>query len=138
MGNSKYYTPTIDEFHIGFEYRVLDIEYSKYVNCIFQDGQSVQDLLDGDYGEVDVKYLDKEDVESLGFKYSYYEGDFYHYVLKTNVELMLGINYIDENFGATILIFNKEDEHEFDGIIKNKSELKKVLQMLNINIDGKN
>lgn len=71
---NKYYTPTIEEFHIGFEYEwrsSLDKEWEKE---IMDDSISMYDALieyesDQSSGwEYRVKYLDKEDVESFGFK----------------------------------------------------------------------
>jgi len=78
--NNKYYTPDISEFHVGFEY-----EYKKWIdnNSKFEwtksgeirkpyeinwvDSIMKDPKMDG--SQIRVKYLDKEDIESLGFKY---------------------------------------------------------------------
>ena len=73
-----------------------------------------------------VKYLDKEDIESLGFVrdsiYSHkYKNDYYiEYNSKKSIHL------------DTIEIKNNQ-QTLFSGYIKNKSELKRLLKQLNIN-----
>lgn len=92
MVENKYYTPTIEEFHVGFEY---------YFSSAYQEGVSATEIvIDGRDGyepqtfnfdvynynpnkgeswldvftsmlkhnQMKVKYLDKEDIESFGFK----------------------------------------------------------------------
>lgn len=129
---AKYYTPIIEEFHVGFEY-----EYQQYDNkWIFQifNRSNLDNEFDS-YCKFRVKYLDKEDIESLGFKYK--QGDETSYI-KSNIS----IHIYDKNKWNTkenmINIFKKDKLRAvgktllFSGIIKNKSELKKLLKQLNI------
>lgn len=145
---NKYYTPSIEEFFVGFECetRVASFEENWEKTTIyaeFKDGwnSNIEDLLiaynDG-YLEFRVKYLDAGDIEELGFIYKgktidiwfEKEGNFdmgtwtsykcrLHYGLHDN---RLFIDMIDINDEISV----------FRGIVKNKSELKKVLNMLNI------
>ena len=139
---NKYYTPEISEFHVGFEF-----EYE--VDELNSDEPGwKKSILNFDFGWLEipqdfalnkrVKYLDQSDIEELGFTYKgkaidiwfEKEGNFdmgtwtsykcqLHYGIHDN---RLFIDMID--IGSEVRVFN--------GIIKNKSELKKVLQMLNI------
>lgn len=149
MGKEKYYTPSIEEFYSGFEYELLGhsgrmvpggitqkwetLEYSldaSYLN----DEDSLKELLD--CGEIRVKYLDSSDIEELGFKLAFSDigiecwklGNF---ELRTDVDLGA---YIDSGNLYSIFYnpYGKQYNCVFSGIIKNKSELKKVLNMLNI------
>jgi hypothetical protein len=74
--SNKYYTPTIEEFRVGFEYEQLsinpqeDITVSnkvKYEKCKFPDPFLGYRLDRLNLSNIRVKYLDKEDIESLGF-----------------------------------------------------------------------
>jgi hypothetical protein len=146
---NKYYVPHISEFHVGFEYEYYN--GSEWGPFIF-DG-----LDDTDYNElcyldiyvvkekVRVKYLDKEDIESLGFKFDESSSDLKTGYLKFELSgytLELVIYYVafkEQNKKFTSLRINKQsivDSEKyttlFNGIIKNKSELKKVLEMLGI------
>ncbi len=71
----EYYTPELEEFHIGFEYEHLDSickSWNKYTldrDIISNDSLPENPLDCEESGEqYRVKYLDKEDIESLGFR----------------------------------------------------------------------
>lgn len=76
--SSKYYTPEIEEFHVEFEFEqnydlVLTIEErvqqeSTWYPKIFEvkDFEFIEHLIKTEF--VRVKHLDKEDIESLGWK----------------------------------------------------------------------
>lgn len=134
METNKYYTPTIEEFHVGFEYEVFCLTHWEKRKVSFS--QLFEEGIDwGEFRQRRVKYLDAEDIESLGF-------------VKINNMFRLG-NYntfIDMSTGARIISFddklrtpNSDGTFKqyiiFKGFIKNKSELKKVLEMLNIKYD---
>ena len=139
---AKYYIPAISEFHVGFEYEhchssirfvMLDLRTGDRTNetepkeiwkksvftgnefdvwkYSFKFDDSLRD------GQIRVKYLDKEDIESLGFTQTiedqYYKDDF---------ELL-----IDDDLFIQII---KDDGFIFQGAIKNKSELKRILKMI--------
>ena len=140
--DTKYYIPDISEFHVGFEYEhchssirfvMLDLRTGDRTNetepkeiweksvftgnefdvwkSSFEFDDSLRD------GQIRVKYLDKEDIESLGFTQTiedqYYKDDF---------ELL-----IDDDLFIQII---KDDGFIFQGAIKNKSELKRILKMI--------
>ena len=87
---NKYYTPTIEEFHVGFEYEYLNRD--KWISTVmeeFDEGMTPGTIFcneDGTLGEeaskvIRVKCLDKEDIESLGFicEEENEDGSFYKY-----------------------------------------------------------
>ena len=135
--HSKYYTPETEEFHIKF------IAY--YNNEEFQINNEDQlHLLCTDIENVKVKYLDKEDIESLGFKQSMLQNYIFLKVV-SNYEhyenITIGINY--NIISKQLFVFFVPDEEAipaginiFIGKIKNKSELKKLLKQLNIEFDN--
>lgn len=131
----KYYTPRIEEFHVGFQYESLDSGNNTWNSVLLTDKIMLQNLVfplqnkqqgflsyindELNKNNIRVKYLDKEDIESFGFiqtiKDQYYKDDF---------ELL-----IDDDLFIQII---KDDSFMFQGTIKNKSELKKLLIQLGI------
>jgi hypothetical protein len=67
----KYYTPEIKEFYVGFEYEVEDL-HDNLVDKMWRKEECydvpvfLREWIQ--QGEVRVKYLDREDIESLGFE----------------------------------------------------------------------
>lgn len=69
---SKYYTPEIEEFHVGFECEYKStINNNTYWTSLKLEKEHFSD--DHYYNPfrlfLRVKYLDKEDIESLGFNF---------------------------------------------------------------------
>jgi hypothetical protein len=143
--NCKYYTPEIEEFHVGFEYEQHEIINerdphwkmmvkkmgfsTKEINQMFYNVDLVDNL---DQKRIRVKYLDSSDIESLGFKLKVenkyritFANRLYSIVyskMKSNhLEIFLIQPYVNEYDGL-----------KFSGVIKNKSELKKLLIQLEI------
>lgn len=148
----KYYFPTIDEFHIGFECEIYSCNdhptfkgercfYSKHIIDHFDFENLEEDLLNKRFR---VKRLDIEDIQSLNWKQNYTEDD-----AKVVNMFKLNdfyLNYSSVNFiydlklipftGIRVFIHNGgEDEHNeayFYGMIKNKSELKRIMKQIEI------
>jgi len=147
--NKKYYTPKMEEFHIGFEFEVEDMERGddnpndpngKYwipsvINRIFKyknhDYESLEQIeeLDNVYvrDTFRVKYLDEEDLKELGFKQINnespfgFENELYHINLR-----LYGLI-------PNLCIYEKIARYRlFSGDIKNKSELRKLFIQLGI------
>ena len=121
---NKYYTPDITEFHVGFEYeRKTSFGWVKsiFIEPLFNNSKIGQgsgaDKKEWFSFEKRVKYLYKEDIESLGFAQVIED----QYTLD-DIELL-----IDDDLFVQII---KDDGFLFQGTIKNKSELKKVLKMI--------
>lgn len=142
----KYYTPTLDEFFFGFSFEfynlndwyVFEAEDGWKQTCFGQDMQ-LRDIVNINYAiqrdKIRVKYLDQEDIESLGFKrisentfeipYNDSRGfdDKIHMVIRKHWVLISQGN--DEE------VLN-DWTNRFSGIIKNKSELIKLMKQLDI------
>lgn len=161
---SNYYTPDISEFHISFEYeRFVPISNAIEEECWDKLAMSVNylslDEIDNEIieKEIRVKYLDRQDIEELGFTIESSEIDVennhFHLVFtcnQCNITYRLayvnwytkrnlgGIDYITED---RLVKITSDVIHDgvlntsliFRGDIKNKSELKTLLKQLNIN-----
>lgn len=171
METNKYYTPELEEFHVGFEYEIKryfsktikEIQLKELKNFIEQEDEkgnfdwmkktwsSTSSFLhtmsvtnDGDGNIVSitvpecirVKHLDKEDIESLGFDTDITKG-FQKPQLLIMETSKKGI--IKGYFRIVFNVLNNScnisdccDDCLFDGKIKNKAELKKLLMQLEI------
>lgn len=152
---TKYYTPSLEEFYIGFEYeyfysplRYKEVAKSNFwekriytgndfIGCLYpydEDRREYNAFLrlvphPGNFltieDQVRVKYLDEEDIKSFGF--------------------IPGLTWVNQHErydkgeyciqligDGKITIYEYMGKLLFHGKIKNKSELKKVLQMLDI------
>lgn len=116
----KYYTPSIEEFHVGFEFEYTHKD--DWFQNIILDPQEINDFFNDDSIEIRVKYLDNEDIESLGFKYIMTSYDGYY----EKKDITLGFAY-----DGRIQIKSNEC-FIFLGFIKNKSEFKILLKQLGI------
>ena len=133
----KYYLPEIEEFHPGFEYevkwneeKIIPYTFPNYPRVgidwgPMRDRIAIIENLLSSKDNVRVKYLDGEDIESLGFVFK--GGDThltYHYggyaITHTPSNNKINIYYYDGSEFVNAIT------------IKNKSELKKLLKMLNI------
>jgi len=143
---SKYYIPNIDEFFVGFEYESkTGINWLKLVyegsqvlksNSYFDDSGCEYEAVEDDLKDslYRVKYLDKSDIESLGFSMRttsygvYYIKDEYKIDYSWDKKLIIS----QQNKLIKSDVFENEGNILFIGIVKNKSELIKLLKQLNI------
>ncbi len=143
----KYYTPTIEEFHLGFEYeeQVDGTWIERIVRESIMYIDNTQKQFKGiafsiEKNPVRVKYLNREDIESCGWKQSGLNDDTL-FIRKNDRDFVFNINY-----GRPIIqeLFIKDrgdgiemPDHSktitmFIGQIKNKSELQRIMKQLNI------
>lgn len=137
----KYYTLEFDDLIYGLECEIKTKgEWKKWT---FNSESKLLNLINIlllakniKYGEVRCKYLDKDDIESLGFKCKNPR----LYKLNEEYELFpLGDNKILIREILTESNFNKRLDNKqavycqlFNGIIKNKAELKRIMKMIEI------
>mgnify|MGYP003654653281 CR=1 FL=1 len=127
----KYYTPEIEEFCVGFEFELREgVIWNKITSdiqiqyALHLPGRVLKDF-------IRVKYLDREDIESLGLEHIgayWFESKKLNCRIRKWKELEIDIykNWSDINLA-------EQDELRcFRGNIKNKSELKVILKQLNI------
>ncbi len=150
---SKYYIPTIEEFHVGFNYEIWEkkLVYDKVwkfrVNkYIFNEKQVTQTFFNYNFiedlreGKIRVKLLDKEDIESLGWKRDslrayqltrqIYNKDNWM-LLYDSENHKLSLTVRDPSLNLEMMIKLRTTE-VFNITIKNKSELIKLLKQLDI------
>jgi hypothetical protein len=156
---SKYYTPTYGDFYLGQE--LLDSGL-RFKIKLYGIDELVQFFLSNNYYENNeiscygislenyrIKYLDTEDIESLGFEFlpkKSLKGLTHRYKIEgVHNRILDGYDdtmwwncylkhYPDRNIIEIIgdISSGTQNEKFFEGVVKNKSELKKVLQMLGI------
>lgn len=153
MENNLYYPPTIEEFYVGFEYEIKIKDNWRKKSTTISDFSPISDydgmsILEEDLisNIIRVKTLDQSDIESLGWRFktkgpfrTWYTGSdsWFNNTIPTgdsgrywSFELSHDIKYngiiikAGTNYGDT--------DTFFEGTIKNKSELIKLMQQLNI------
>ena len=141
---NKYYTPEISEFHFGFEY-----EWMREGEGATPWTKSSVTFNKGPVGDEDawrnndyrVKYLDKSDIEELGWKYvgeysdedkkvmSFQKGN---WVLAYNFTLKKIFIFV-RDYSEEPDLFGSARDVKVSGLeVKNKSELKKLIKNLKI------
>lgn len=155
---NKYYTPTLDEFHVGFEYELLSTN-NQWVKETFHQSHFGLMVDTSDGGErlfehclkgydvkIRVKYIDKVDIESLGWKYngrlfeinSVPKYATWTMLINENRKAQKEGMYISNNIAYDQLLItfyhpdNSRGEFVFYGFIKNKSELRRLMKQLGI------
>ena len=162
---NKYYTPDIEEFHVGFEFEhniatitpaIFDFSKEGAVTRLDDKAEDIWDKKVWSAEDnmtwfnvkhfcdkpmewsvpdiIRVKYLDTNDIESLGFKKSGLGSD------KTTLKMFSGEGKELKGYWITHHFANQETEivdtrlefhlMKFSGKIKNKSELKRILKQI--------
>lgn len=126
MEESKFYVPVIEEFHVGFEYET--IHGNSYWVKEISDGSEIYHI--SKYylpkGEIRVKYLDREDIESLDWTLDSEEDGrmiFTHKYLPY-IRLFASIQEYSTDRHVTI---SSDTSILFTGNIKNKSRLRSIM-----------
>jgi hypothetical protein len=127
---NKYYTPTKEDFHIGFEFQIYeDFDYydePRWVDLIYGDHITNDDQLGNPFpikeDRIRVKKLDQDDLRELGFRLI--RNSWYEYSFKSEDFL---VEF--KNEGGEYRIFHNK-YLVFRGYLKNKSELKTVLRLV--------
>lgn len=130
MNNENYYTPKLEEFYIGFEYEITNgytwtkkfFTHEDFNTFLYQN---LDNAIKQKY--IRVKYLDQEDIENLGF--ITYDDNLYN---KNEYQIDFDRLVRKQNQGIGLVIYHEEAGQIFQGYIKNKSELKKILKQLGI------
>ena len=123
----KYYTPEIEEFHVGFEYEwKCDGTQTDWTKSICNTLMNPLDIDCRRTNNYRVKYLDEQDIKSLGFKEDTYNG--VKCFNKNNCQIFY---FAPETHIISIDCFSNDYRQTyFKGLIKNKSELKRILKMI--------
>lgn len=153
MKKEKYYIPELEEFHSGFEFQCDFIDDDTYettsVNQVFKlDGSwfNVEEDLQEeiDCGRIRVKFLDKEDFIKLGFnsqikdtlafgKVPVFKWSSKSYLSSSWKELTITkLSNTRFSFEIEIAKNYSTEVNKVEVTLKNKSELNKFLNQLNI------
>ena len=151
---NKYYTPGIEEFHVGFRYeeygdftgeclirkldqkwhdQIYDLEFSlpNDILDIYNEGKEITLLR--------VKYLDKDDIEELGWELITEQiKDYSHWCFFKFNQVELHVQLNNKYFPRKL---NINDKHHQIGNLhidcKNYNELQIIMKQLNIQQDAK-
>jgi len=137
METNNYYTPTIEEFHVGFEYERLLHDIFIGLICDTNDIETIEVLLGENPGEIRVKYLDKVDFAELGFIHKEDQGmsengGFIYTIPDPHFQKADIMVRYWVSTGSYRLRIDRINGCIFDGTIKNKSELKRLIKQLGI------
>lgn len=132
METPKYYTPQIEEFHIGFEYEShLGLKYEKETINTIQDIMSLACIISIP-NMIRVKHLDLEDIKAEGWIVKVWSNDSgYLNKISDGEEYTFGFH--NSEYMTISLSDNGNTVMLFQGKIKNKSELKRIMQQIGIN-----
>lgn len=150
--NNKYYTPSIEELYVGFECEIIKQELSakecynsiesKLLKIEYKPNScfAKHKITDVDIqmyflnphllkNDIRVKYLDQEDIESLGWSkfneiMAFKVGSLCYYLWHTKKLIQIGMGIVGNPIPETTTVFL--------GKIKNKSELKVLMKQLGI------
>ena len=144
----KYYTPTLEEFRVGFKYEFIHPDYKEYGWNKYSSPEFNPELEDcifsNDIKYFRVKYLDASDIESLGFictgensdgiefqkiidNYKFYD---IYFDPEDNNKVVIEEFYQDKLCATEMGSYNSHTI--FNGVIKNISELKVLFTQLGI------
>ena len=137
METNKYYTPTIEEFHVGFEYEQEDrgigstLFEKRIIISPSQIESAFEEHEDLDDAEIRVKYLDIEDIKNLGWEVQLAPQESFadneYWCTKENCGSM---TFFD---GDVVRDFNLEINNTYYRV-KNKSELERLLKQKMIDV----
>lgn len=139
----KYYVPTIGEFHIGFEYEYKGKHMTGYTtNTLSEEDYYYMDengyMEDSNplnnYSKFRVKYLDLDDIKEAGWKQREWEPNQFT-INNDDYELNFDTLVDNPELGIGITIYDIMPSMIFNGYIKNKSELIKIMKQLDIKKD---
>ena len=125
----KYYTPEIEEFHVGFEFESFVDRFKewKFNKVGKYELNAIAAIINYDFRDLyRVKYLDEQDIKSLEFKEDTYNG--VKCFTKNNCQIFY---FAPETHIISIDCFSNDYRQTyFKGLIKNKLELKRILKMI--------
>jgi hypothetical protein len=135
MNEEEYYIPTIEEFHIGFECEATLPYGSKTFIPIVMKGVGEDVIRYHKENVYRVKYLDGNDIESLGFKP---QNNYFMFSIKGEENEKMNLHfalYFHEDQEVKIYYqigFGMYSFVLFKGKVKNKSQFKRLLKQLEI------
>ncbi len=129
-----YYIPTIEEFHAGFEYEWAGKEMQfSFEKRIYSIELYLNELEGSIPSAIRVKYLDTEDIEELGWKKTVWDEESLTADKgKATLSVMFKDHFVRIHNVTESASTNIEYITCYQGYCKNKNELHKLMQQLNI------
>ncbi len=126
--NKLYYTPSISEFYVSFEFEFLTggVNWKPFTFDLDRPERILSNVKEKPE-MFRVKYLDKLDIESLGFKVKSLPYQFFD---KEDRYMLVDLS--NTSFHLYSIVDRRYEECIFRGFIKNKSELQVLLKQLGI------
>ena len=130
---NKYYTPSIEEFHVGFLFETYVDRFDEWKQNSVHNIYDFQSVFNGSFNPrfIRVKYLNEQDIESLGFIEDTYNG--VRCFTKNNCQIF----FFGDNVISIDLFAGNFRNQYFRGLVKNKSELKIILNQISNGIISK-
>jgi hypothetical protein len=137
---AKYYTMTEEDICIGLEFEVPHYndgkEPEEYMKLIF-NLNTIEYWFNKDSGagysipeNCRIKHLDRQDIEELGWKlYSQGNENYFTFRIHKNGDLQMGVSFGEP---AKVNFSTRDGLETMKFILKNKSELQKLMKQLNI------
>jgi hypothetical protein len=142
---TTYYTPKVEEFHIGFEFESYSDVYGwKESRITFPHIPFIQQAKLGEFSTpewIRVKHLDREDAESLGWEHDYNlepipnretDPTFEGYSIEDANKIFMLYLFNDGEVWIELVIGNAGHGFIFKGKLQNKSELRRLMIQLGI------
>jgi len=140
---NKYYEPEIKEFHVGFEYEIYeDFDFypeKTWHNQVYGEGGKNHEVMgcidESQLHKIRVKHLDRLDIEELGFVFIASQNSKMYFKTKDDkITVAIRFNFYIGGFSNVhVYKINLEKVSTlFLGKIKNKSELRRLVQQINI------
>lgn len=147
----EYYTPALEEFHVGFEIELYNADGGCWGKYIVTEGDRPIDFVNDIESDCcRVKYLDKQDIESLEWKIlTTFKSPFtgrqgYTFGISNSRGFNEGADYklitLDNHVYQIHIIHYSHYEYKQETMafsIRNKSELKKLMLHLHISLNGR-
>lgn len=137
---SAYFTPEIEDFHIGYEFEYQDFN-SKWHKCIYSDDKEttpnliyMKPSLLKDYinaNDIRVPYLTKEQIEAEGWKHDERYDDVKHFYTN-ELHLTLYIAYLKEEIIYHHISIFHGGGIMFRGECKDINTFRKICKLLGI------
>jgi hypothetical protein len=146
MDEDKYYTPEIQEFYVGFEYETYNDRCDSWMHSFYETGHDARNspLNELDMSKERVKHLDEDDIKSLGCKHvaggklNDKTIQFFSKLTSKGYWVHLKIIFFSDIAVIGVEVSVEEESERtlivHSIIIKNKSELKKLMKQLNIEL----
>jgi len=133
----KYYTPSIEDIHTGYELeRFYNEDWHKEICTDNYHWQTWSK------GKIRTKGLDKEDIESLGWKYTRSYKDNLHFETDNIWDVLKPIGFLEYNIITCALKITTKDSGynsdgpvisiKFNGTCKSINELRLLQKLINI------